>query len=75
MVMASDREAICAGILTCHSREELAPGMILIRDTLHLTRFMVSENLVPLCQKIEAATMGLPRQPIVATLMSFVFNK
>jgi hypothetical protein len=58
MVMESDQEAISVGIMTCHQREDQALGMILIRDTLHLSRFMVSQPLVAACGKAGAKTIG-----------------
>ena len=54
MVMESDQEAISVGILTCHQKEDQALGMILIRDTLHLDRFMVSPPLVAACEQAGA---------------------
>lgn len=60
MVMESDREAISAGLLTCHIEKDSIPEMIFIQDTLHLQRFLVSESLVHRCEKEGAKALGAP---------------
>lgn len=60
MVMESDREAISVGLLTCHLKEGSNPELILIRDTLHLQRFLVSPSLVPRCEQQGARKIGEP---------------
>ena len=60
MVMESDREAVCVGLLTCHLENLSELGMILISDTLHLQRFLVSQSLVPACQQAGASKIGSP---------------
>jgi hypothetical protein len=49
MVMDSDREAICVALLTC-LKEPAQARMAIIRNTLELENFIVSESLVPLSQ-------------------------
>ena len=58
MVMRSDREAICVGLLTCHREGYDQLRMILISDTLHLQRFLVSPSLVSLCERAGARKIG-----------------
>lgn len=60
MVMASDREAICVGLLTCHRKSKDDLRMILIPDTLHLKRFLVSPGLVSACKRAGAREIGAP---------------
>ena len=63
MVMESDQEAISVGILTCHREEGQDLGFILVRDTLHLGRFMVSPPLVAACEQAGAKSLG-PQEPL-----------
>ena len=59
MVMESDREAISVALLTCTRRPEDAE-MALIKNTLHLDRLLVSEPLVPQCERMGAKVIGKP---------------
>lgn len=58
MVMESDHEAICVGLLTCHQENDGNLGMIFVADTLHLKRFLVSPPLVSCCEKAGAKKTG-----------------
>lgn len=62
MVMESDHEAICVGLLTCHREDEDELEMILVPDTLHLKRFLVSPPLVSRCEKKGAKKIGKSMQ-------------
>ena len=62
MVMESDHEAICVGLLTCHRENHDELEMILIPDTLHLRRFLVSQNLAPRCEEAGAKRIGQPME-------------
>jgi len=59
MVMESDREAICVGLLTCCC-DLTGARVILIRDTLHLAHFFVSQSLVDECMKGGVKVIGDP---------------
>jgi len=48
MVMESDQEAICVALLTC-LKNPVEADMAIIRNTLQLEYFLVSETIVPLC--------------------------
>jgi hypothetical protein len=59
IVMDSDRQAICVGLLTC-GREPSDSGMVFVRNTLRLERFLVSMSLVAECEEGGAKVMGEP---------------
>ena len=59
MVMESDREAICVGLLTCLSEPSEA-RMILIRNTLHVLGFLASEAVAAECEEGGAKRVGDP---------------
>ena len=59
MVMDTDREAICVGLLTC-TCEPAEARMIVIRNTLHIRRFLASEALAAECEKAGAKVVGEP---------------
>ena len=61
MVMESDQEAICVGLLTCPG-DPKDVEMALIRNTLQLKRFLVSEPLVSQCEKKGAKVIGNPTE-------------
>jgi hypothetical protein len=61
MAMESDQEAICVGLLTCPGDPEDI-GIALIRNTLQLERFLVSESLVAQCEKKGAKMIGKPTE-------------
>lgn len=59
MVMESDREAICVGLLTSY-RQPADARLVLIRDTLRLRHFFVSTPLVSSCERAGAKVIGDP---------------
>lgn len=61
MVMGSDQEAICVGLLTCPG-DPKDVEMALIRNTLQLEHFLVSEPLVAQCEKKGAKVIGKPKE-------------
>ena len=59
MVMESDREAISVGLLTC-LREPEEAEIVVIKNTLQLEHFLVTESLVPQCEREGAKVINKP---------------
>lgn len=74
MVMETDREAICVALLTC-PRDPEKVEMILIRNTLRLKHFLVSEPLVIPCEQMGAKVIGNSMELSFDSNGSLIFPK